>query len=302
MRALFSGLVAAAILATGVSWAVPALCCPAAAEPPVPPVEALIHTYGPFALKPGLLQQMPPAMQVVFPEELWLVGYRTEILDKAGSPLPRELQCHTYIGTSMPAHHSHDTVDGLFSDGYTPGLDLPQGFGIHVKSGEKLLWTPMFNNRSDETAWAAMRLELKVTRSRELSRTLKPLETTFRSVHEPDLYMAPPGRSTESSDFTLPVGHTIHVIGTHIHPYGTSIELVNTRRKQTVWKATGTHGADGKLVSMPVYSDVNGYEVRSGDAFRLIAIYDNPTRHPVDAMAGVFILYSEGANLSKAGN
>lgn len=294
MRALFSGVVAA-LLHIGV-------CSLLAAEVPEQPVESLIHTYGPFPLKPDLLQQMPPAMQVVFPEELWLVGYHTEIVDTAGSPLSRELQCHTYVGTSMPAHHSNEIVDGLFSDGYTPGLDLPPGFGIRVKTGQTLLWTPMFNNRNDEAASVGMRLELKVVRTSDLTRPLKPLVTTFRSVHEPDLYMVPSGSSTRSTNFTLPAGQTIHVIGTHIHPYGLSIELVNTRRKETVWKAVGTRGPDGKLTSMPVYSDATGYAIKRGDAFKLIATYDNPTPHPVDAMAGVFILYSEDADPSATGD
>lgn len=295
MRALFSGLIAAALLPLNV-------CYLSAAEPPQLPPEELVHTYGPFALKPGLLQQMPEAMQVAFPEDLWLVGYHTQILDKAGAPLSRELQCHTYLGTSLPAHHSNEMVEGLFSDGYTPGIDLPPGFGIHVKTGDKLLWTPMFNNRNTQTESAAMRLELKVLRSSELSQPLKPLKTTFRSVNEPDLYMVRPGRSTRSSNFTLPSGHTIHVIGTHIHPYGLSIELVNSRRKETVWKAVGTRGADGKLVSMPIYSDAAGYAIKPGDSFTLTATYENPTLNPVDAMAGVFILYSDDSNSSDAGD
>jgi hypothetical protein len=292
MHAVFLVLAAAAILCTNVSSLSPA-------EASQPPVQLLIHTYGPFALNPGL-QQMPPAMQIVFPDELWVVGYHTETVDKVGSLLSRELQCHTYLGTSMPAHHSHDTVAGLFSDGYTPGLELPSGFGIRVRSGEKLFWTPMFNNRSKRDVEVSMRLELKVVRSSEWSGSLKPLEMTFRSVHEPDLYMVGPGRSVESRDFTLPPGHTIHAIGTHIHPYGQSIELVNTRRDETVWKAVGTRGADGRLVSMPVYSDARGYAVKTGDSFRLIATYDNPTQHPVDAMAGIFILYSEDGTTNDA--
>lgn len=292
MRALFWGLIAAALLPTNVDSL--------SRELYQPSVEILIHTYGPFPLKPDLLQQMPPAIQVVFPEDLWLVGYHTEILDDAGLPLSRELQCHTYFGTSTPAYHSHDIVEGLFSDGYTPGIDLPPGFGIRMNSGEKLLWTPMFNNRNNEAVMVSMRLELKVVRNTDLSRTLEPLQMTFRSVHEPDLYVAPPGTSVESADFTLPVGDTIHVIGTHIHPYGLSIELINVRRNETVWKAVGKRGADGKLISMPVYSDPIGYSIKPGDRFELIATYDNPTQHPVDAMAGVFILYSDDASPARA--
>ena len=43
---------------------------------------------------------------------------------------------------------------------------------------------------------------------------------------------------------------------------------------------------------MPVYINSDGYGIDKGDRFKLVAVYENPTLHNVDAMAGVFILYS----------
>jgi hypothetical protein len=232
-------------------------------------------------------------MAMSFPDDLWLVGYHTQIVDASGTPMPVELQCHTFIGTGLPSHHSREVVEGIFSDGYTPGLDLPPGFGIPVKAGEKLLWTPMFNNRTMDQVRAAMKIELTVVRAHEAPEGLKPLRTTFRSVQDQaDLYMVPPGGDIRSRTFLLPFVGKIHVMGTHIHPYGVSIELVNLTRGESVWKAVGQRAADGKLVRMPVYTNVNGYSVEPGDRFKLTAVYENPTKHPVDAMAGIFVLYA----------
>jgi hypothetical protein len=82
------------------------------------------------------------------------------------------------------------------------------------------------------------------------------------------------------------------VIGTHIHPYGVSIELINSTRNQSVWKAVGSKDQSGKLTAMPVYINGDGYDVDKGDRFKLVAVYENPTSRNVDAMAGVFVLYS----------
>ena len=131
-------------------------------------VEPLVHDYGPFELKAEGLQQVPPIMEFAFPEDLWLVGYEISLIDRAGNPLPREFQCHTFLGTSMPAHHSHEEVAGIFSDGYTAKLDLPPGFGIFFRAGEKIFWNPMFNNRSPQRAVASMRLTLNIVRARNL--------------------------------------------------------------------------------------------------------------------------------------
>ena len=43
---------------------------------------------------------------------------------------------------------------------------------------------------------------------------------------------------------------------------------------------------------MPVYSSPEGYPVETDDLFKLVAVYENPTEQPVDAMAGIFILYA----------
>lgn len=256
-------------------------------------METLEHTYGPFELRPDALQQVPPIMEIRFPEDLWLVSYRTQMLDVSGARIAREFQCHTFFGASMPQHHTNDDVIGLFSDGYTESIEMPPGFGIFFKAGEKILWNPMFNNRNPERKPAAMKLSLDVIRSKNLKKPLEPLRNIFRTIQAPgDLYFVAPGRDIREATFQLSVGGTIHVIGTHIHPYGVSIELFNITRNQPVWKALGSRDSSGRLMQMPVFSSVEGYAFESNERFKLRAVYENPTAGKVDAMAGVFILYS----------
>jgi hypothetical protein len=232
-------------------------------------------------------------MEIRFPEDLWVVGYHTEMLDAAGQRISREFQCHTFFGSSMPQHHSNDDVIGLFSDGYTESIEMPPGFGIVFKAGEKILWNPMFNNRNLERRPAAMRLVLEVIRAKNLKQPLKPLRTTFRTIRQPgDLYFVLPGRDVRETVFQLPFSGTIHVIGTHIHPYGVSIELFNVSRNELVWKAIGSRDSSGRLMQMPVFRSTEGYTFRADERFTLRAVYENPTSKKIDAMAGVFLLYS----------
>lgn len=255
-------------------------------------VETVVHTYGPFDLRASALQQMPPRMEVVFPEDLWLVGYHTKILDAGGKPISREFQCHTFLGTSLPAHHSHDQVVGLFSDGYTEDFALPPGFGIFLKGGQRIYWTPMFNNRQGGAVSASMHLTLDVIRGVNVRRPLVALATTFRTIKVPDLYYVEPGTDVQETTFTLPFAGRIHAMGTHIHPYGVAVEVLPEAGGEPIWKAEGKLDASGRLVAMPQYSNAEGYRVRAGDRFRLRATYRNTTDKPVDAMAGVFLLYA----------
>lgn len=256
-------------------------------------IETLEHVYGPFDLKPGVLQQVPPVMEIRFPEDLWLVGYRTQMVDGAGHRISREFQCHTFFGSSMPQHHANDDVVGLFSDGYTENIEMPPGFGIFFKAGEKILWNPMFNNRNMQQTRAAMKLSLDVIRAKDLKGSLQPLRTTFRTVRGPsDLYFVAPGKDVRDTTFELPAAGTIHLIGTHIHPYGVSIELFNVTRSEPVWIGIGSRDSSGRLMQMPIFKSAAGYAFQKGEQFRMRAVYDNTTAAKIDAMAGVFILYA----------
>jgi hypothetical protein len=46
------------------------------------------------------------------------------------------------------------------------------------------------------------------------------------------------------------------------------------------------------MVAMEVLSSSEGYPVRSGETYRVTAVYDNPTLDPIDTMAGLFMLYA----------
>ena len=255
--------------------------------------ETVVRNYGPFNLEPATLQQMQSVGQHLFEEDHWLVGYRVEMTDQAGQKLDRELMCHTFFGSRIPKHDLHDELRGIFSDGYTEGIQLPPGFGILFKAGEKAVWLPMFNNRNPELANASMKVTLELVPARKLPGGLKELTMTFQSVQMPHLYYVPPKKQDiRETSFLLPFVGKIHAMGTHLHPYGVSLELINITRNESVWKAVGTRDEDGKLVEMPVYSSPEGYPVETDDLFKLVAVYENPTEQPVDAMAGIFILYA----------
>jgi hypothetical protein len=151
---------------------------------------------------------------------------------------------------------------------------------------------PMFNNRDEQPARVAMNTVLVLIRGKDLKRPLTPLYSTLRSVEVPHLFFVPPGRHEKTTTFEWPFDGQIHFLGTHMHPHGVSIELFNVSRRERVWKGSRTLDSQGRMVGMEVYSSGEGYPVRAGETYRVTAVYDNPTRGPIDAMAGLFMLYS----------
>jgi hypothetical protein len=245
-------------------------------------------------LESGILaHHLPQAMRNFrIAEPVWIIGYRTEILDPQGRPPRENYLCHTFFGDQRVTQHQDQELKGIYSDAFTPDVRLPDGFGILLTPDESLHWMPMFNNRDQQPARVAMKTVLLVIPDKELKKPLTPLYSTLRSVAVPHLFFVPPGRHEKSTTFEMPFDGAIHFLGTHIHPHGVSIELFNVSRGERVWKGSRKLDNKSRMVGMEVYSSGDGYPVHAGEAYRVTAVYDNPTQSPIDAMAGLFMLYS----------
>ncbi len=245
-------------------------------------------------LESGVLaHHLPQAMRNFrIAEPVWIIGYRTEILDSQGKPPRENYLCHTFFGDQRVTQHQDQELKGIYSDSFTPEVRLPDGFGIRLTPDESLNWMPMFNNRDQHPTRVAMKTVLLLIRDKDVKKPLTPLYSTLRSVAVPHLFFVPPGRHEKSTAFELPFDGQIHFLGTHIHPHGVSIELFNVSRREQVWKGSRRLDNQGRMVGMEVYSSGEGYPIRAGETYRVTAVYDNPTRAPIDAMAGLFMLYS----------
>jgi hypothetical protein len=238
----------------------------------------------------ALAQHLPQAMrEFQLSEPVWVIGYKTEIRDAQGK-IPREnYLCHTFFSDERVDQRQDQELKGIYSDAFTPEVRLPDGFGIPLAKEERLHWMPMFNNRGERPARVQMRVTLTLIRAKDLQRQLKPLYASLRSVETPHLFFVPPGRDQRQLTFELPFDGRIHFLGTHVHPHGVSIELYNVSRQERVWKGVRKGDPAGP---MEVYSNPEGYRVRAGETYRITAVYENPSTDSIDAMAGLFMLYS----------
>jgi hypothetical protein len=238
----------------------------------------------------SLAHHVPQAMKNLrFAERVWVIGYKSEILDSRGTTPRENYLCHTFLADQRVAQHEEEELRGIYSDAFTPEIRLPDGFGIPVSPYETLHWMPMFNNRGLESVRVQMKVVVTLIREKDRTKPLKPLHASLRSVQVPHLFFVPPGRDERQATFTLPFDGKIHFLGTHIHPYGVSVELYNTSRNERVWKSTRKLQPDGP---MEVYSSAPGYAVKAGEIYRITTVYENPTGDKIDAMAGLFLLYA----------
>src|SRR5215831_9983299 len=220
-----------------------------------------------------------------FAEPVWIVAYQTEVLD-AKNAHPREnYLCHTFFGDQRVTQHDDREMLALYTDAFTPEVRLPDGFGFRLAAGEPLHWMPLFNNREDQPVRIRMKAVISLIREKDRTKTIRPLYSTLRSVNTPHLFFVEPGRHEFQKSFEAPFDGRIHFIGTHIHPHGVWLELYDVTRGRLVWRSTRKLDQAGEMIAMDTFASDSGYAVKTGDKFRITAVYDNPTAAPIDAMA-----------------
>src|SRR5207302_1551664 len=147
----------------------------------------------------------------------------------------------------------------LYSDGFTRGFRLPDGFAVPFSARDKIHFMPMFNNRTSQTQHVRMDIELLLIREKDLRKPLEPLYSTLRSVSIPHLYFVPPKRHQQQITFEAPFNGRIHFVGSHLHPYAESIELFDVSRSRAVWRGRRLPEMHPGENSMETYSSAAGY-------------------------------------------
>jgi hypothetical protein len=227
-----------------------------------------------------------------FPEPVWIIGYRSEILDASNAAPRGNYLCHTFFGDQRVTQHDDREMLAIYSDAFTPQVRLPDGFGLRLDAGESLHWMPLFNNREERATRIRMKGVVSVIRDKDRTKPIRTLYSMLRSVSTPHLFFVQPGRHEFHNSFQAPFNGLIHFIGTHMHPYGVSVELYDLTHDRSVWRSAATMNAAGQLTRMNTYASGSGYAVKRGQRFRITAVYNNTTKAPIDAMAGLFISYS----------
>src|SRR5262245_23378044 len=157
-------------------------------------VSQIEFSTGLIELEPGsLAHHLAQAMKDFrFSEPVWLIGYRTEILDAQGRPPSGNYLCHTFFGDQRVVQRQDQEMRAIYSDAFTPEVRLPDGFGIRLTADDPLHWMPMFNNREDRPVRVAMKVVLTVIREKDRQKPLQPLYSTLRSAQVPHLFFAQP--------------------------------------------------------------------------------------------------------------
>ncbi len=232
-----------------------------------------------------------------FPLDAWVHGYRVELTDARGRPVPRRVLHH--IDTTRPDAHDLflPVAQRFVALGSETGPEnLPAWLaGVPIHEGEPLLVSTMLHNPTDTTySGVRVRLVLAYTRSRPLLEVAGfRLDVMFPTG--PMEFDLPPGRTVRSWDGSPAVPARILGISGHLHRYAEWIELRDLTTNRVIWRARPRTDEAHDVTSMPVTFPRFGLgvTVSATHRYRISASYFNPTgrtiRHGAMAkLGGIF--------------
>ena len=249
--------------------------------------------------------------------EIWLLGHTLEVLENE-KPSPQYL-CHSRLGLAPLASGSSEvkiirpdpkakTTRALSISQGQSTMRFPEGFGYKVGIDQGrlgLIVSVQLQNSVSSPQPRKLRILASVQYVAEQEgaaaklKALKPARLTFAKGKplnggegpQPNghgMFFVPPGKHRYTAEVLVPkdASRRVHYVRMHLHAFAKSLELVDPKNGQTIWKGMAeTNLATGTLSKIDAYSSREGFAVRPGSTYQLVAEYHNPTDQPVDAMA-----------------
>ena len=236
------------------------------------------HAMGPMGL--------PPVAVAVIPEDVWLYGFRVDMLDGAGRPIPGTLLHHLNVSTPETRELFLPIQRRLLAAGQETGEQRAPWFlfGTPLAKGERLVINSMMMNATAQSYRGAHpRLVLYYVpggRPWPLFRTY-PWQLDCAFPVGDKSWTLPPGRSERSYEGSPVVPGTIVAIGGHLHEHGVRLTFTDVTTGQVIWSATPDTDAAGRVTSIPVGKLFGlthlGVHIDPSHRYRVTAQYENPT-------------------------
>jgi len=250
----------------------------------------IIVTAGPFRL-PAMNAQMDMSnmtpndvMPFTWPVDGYLRGFSVRMRDAAGKALPREI-LHHLIGVNFDRRQLvYPAVERLFGWGAeTDPVELPASMGVPMRLGEKLGMYAMFHNETGKDIDAAY-LEVTLLYTPAAGHDVLSVMPFYVDVNNHiggvTTFDVPPGKSTHSYEFELPIGGKLVGIGGHLHDYGSTLELQDATNGKVLARLKARRDHDGHVQGVGRFIfgfNSDALALKAHHPYRVVAEYDNPT-------------------------
>ncbi len=250
----------------------------------------IIVTAGPFRL-PAMdshmdMSNMAPSevMPFAWPVDGYLRGFDVRMRNAAGDSLPHEI-LHHLIGVNFDRRQLvYPAVERLFGWGAeTEPVELPSSMGVPMHAGEKLGMYAMFHNETGKdinAAYLEVTLLYTPSKAHDILSVMPFYVDVNNHIGGVTTFDVPPGKSSQSYQFELPIGGKLVGIGGHLHDYGSSLELEDASTGKVLARLKARRDRDGHVEGVGRFIfgfNSDALRLQANHPYRVVAEYDNPT-------------------------
>jgi hypothetical protein len=241
----------------------------------------LVMEVGPVDLPADGEHHQLPAFHGRIPVDGWMHGFRVDLVDAAGRPVPRIALHHVNVITPGQRELFSQIMLRVAAAGQeTDPVALPRMVGYRVHRGQEMIVTSMLHNPTGR-AYRGVRIRVHFPYTPADAR-LKPVSVLPfyidvmppASLHSYDL---PPGRSSRTWEARPAVAARILGMGGHIHQFGTLLRMEDVTAKRVIWEARPQVDRTGQIVGVPqtLFIWRLGIPVYPDHLYRVTAEYNN---------------------------
>lgn len=212
-------------------------------------------------------------------------GFVLELKDQHGKKVTQRVLHHLQIVNSDRRQLLLPMDEKLMAVGReTKNLMLPNTIGLPLTAGSSMKLDVMWHNETKNNYDSVyMTLSIKYNPANLLPAPVEVLPISIDIADakgRPNTFPIPPGQTTVTRDFVMPVDGRILGFSGHMHNYGTGMWIEDVDAGKVITRIMPDLDSTGSITHMPVklygiYGE--GLKVRANRRYRMVATYNNPT-------------------------
>jgi hypothetical protein len=180
-------------------------------------------------------------------------------------------------------------------------VSVPKTIGVPMSPGMKLgMYVAWHNDTGKDLKGVYLKLTMLWTPKNQNPRPVNSMPIYMDvnlTVGASNTFDVPPGKSTKSYEFTLPVGGRLLGVGGHMHDYGVDVRLEDAQTGKVLTSVVATRDPQGKVtkISRRLFGvSGEGLKLKANHRYRVVGDYDNPTNETkikgaMAHMVGLFV-------------
>jgi hypothetical protein len=232
----------------------------------------------------------------VWPFRGWARGYRIDVFDSAGGVLPRKTLHHAGVVNLSRRQLAYPMAERLVAAAHeTPPVMLPGSMGVPLEPDQHMvLYYMLVNPTAHAVNDVTLRISIAWTPNRADGAGPRDVFPLYLDANPAiGRYELPPGKSTTSAEFSLPVGGRVRALGGHAHDYAVELRLEDAVTNKVLVRLTTKRDADGHIISISTDRFVftrSGLHLDANRRYRVVGLYDNPTCAPIPRGGMAFMI------------